>query len=404
MIALRQFAHITIVIVAVCLACTSTDGSTPQPLRLPFKSVRDMVYLRVSFNGSPLVWVNVDTGASHSVIDSTLATALGIVQTASGEASGIGRGESTTYGRVEDATIQVGAHILRRQSLLILSTDFIASQLGHETEGTLGSNLFENYVVRIDYLQRQVSLEDPASWKPDQSGEEIPIEVRANMPFVRAGITLSDGREVTGTFLIDSGMIGAAVSLNDAFQAAHAKLLSSYPAITPPPASAVGGRFDYKITRIPVLRIGSFRFKDPITMLPARAAGIQADPSVAGLIRADVLSRFTVVFDYLHHRIFLKPNERFTQTFETDMSGLRLTARSPMFQRFEISGVAAHSPGSDAGLREGDIIVAVDGQAAATLTLAQIQTGFERTGEQRRLTILRGGHEFQVDLRLKRLI
>lgn len=102
--------------------------------------------------------------------------------------------------------------------------------------------------------------------------------------------------------------------------------------------------------------------------------------------------------------MYLNPNKRFTQPFETDMSGLRLTARPPLFKRFEISGIAEDSPASEAGMREGDVITAVDGRPAADLTLSEVQKSFQRNGELRRLTIQRGEREFQVDLPLRRLI
>jgi len=151
------------------------------------------------------------------------------------------------------------------------------------------------------------------------------------MPFVRAGLIGADGKEAIGIFLLDSGMLGAALSLNEAFQEAHPDLLTFYPAITPAAASAVNGRFEYRLTRVPKLKLGPYSFNDPITVLPAHLAGIHADPTMAGLIGADILSRFTVTFDYPQRKLFLKPNERITEPFETDMSGLRLTARPPLF-------------------------------------------------------------------------
>lgn len=221
-----------------------------------------MIYLQASFNGSSPVWVNLDTGASHSVIDPKLASALGLKPSGSGEASGIGRGESAPFGRVEGATIRIGNCILRNQSILTLSMGFLASQLGHATDGTLGWNIFANQVVRVDYTRKQIVLEGSASWKPDHVGQSIPIELRANLPFVTAGIALPDGKEVKGAFLIDSGQIGAALSLNPPFLKAHPELLSRR-AINPPVVSVVGGRFAYKLTRVPTLKIGNFSFKDP---------------------------------------------------------------------------------------------------------------------------------------------
>lgn len=175
-------------------------------------------------------------------------------------------------------------------------------------------------------------------------------------------------------------------------------------AINAPPVATVGGTFRYRITRVSALKLGRFTLKDPITVLPAHAAGIEADPNVAGLIGADVLSRFSVIFDYPNRRLFLTPNAQLRRPFETDMSGLRLTARPPLFNRFEVNGVADHSPASEAGFRDGDVITAVDGRPATALTLADVQNSLQRVSELRRLTVERGEQTLEVDLRLRRLI
>ncbi len=365
--------------------------------------VRDMIYVRVSINGSSPVWMNLDTGASHSAIDPALVRSLRLHQTGSGELSGIGRGQSADFGRVEGATIQVGGYILRNQSMLSFSMSFLASQLGHATDGTLGSNIFNNYVVRVDYARKQIVLEDPAIWKPDHAGQAIPIELRDNVPFVEARIVFTDGRDAPGMFLIDIGQIGAALSLNGTFLEAHPGLLSNR-RIDAPPVASVGGTFRYRIARASALKIGPFTLQSPITVLPEHAAGIEANPNLAGVIGADVLSRFTVIFDYSHGRIFLTPNEWLTRPFETDMSGLRLTAQPPLFDHFEVAGVADQSPAREAGFRDGDVITGVDGRTARTLTLADVQESLERVGELRRLTVQRGRQTVEIALRLRRLI
>jgi hypothetical protein len=372
-------------------------------IRIPCEIIRDMIYVRASINGSRPLSLNLDTGASHSVINPELATALGLKQSGSGEASGIGTGQSTKFGRVEGTTIEVGGRVLRNQSILTLSMSFLASQLGHPTDGTLGSNIFANYIVRTAYSRREIELEDPVTWNPSGAGVAIPVQLRDNMPFISATLTLPSGNYVAGNFLVDSGQIGAALALNKAFQDAHPDL-SLHHAIQMPPANAVGGNFRYKITRIPALRIGQFTLKDPITVLPEQAAGIEADPELAGIIGADVLSRFTVTFDYPHGKMFLAPNERFAAPFETDMSGLRLTTHPPLFNQFEVNGVTAQSPASEAGIRDGDMIGALDSRPAANLTLDAIQESLERPGEVRHLLLQRGTHELRVDLHLRRLV
>src|SRR5579875_931250 len=125
-------------------------------VRVPCEMARDMMYVRVRINGSGPLWLNVDTGASHSAINPEIAKMLGLREAERGEASGIGRGQSTAFGRVDGATIQVGEGVLRDQSILTMGMGFLASQLGHVTDGTLGWNIFHQYVVRMDYAHGEI--------------------------------------------------------------------------------------------------------------------------------------------------------------------------------------------------------------------------------------------------------
>ena len=86
------------------------------------------------------------------------------------------------------------------------------------------------------------------------------------------------------------------------------------------------------------------------------------------------------------------------------MSGLRLTTRPPSFQTFEVTGVADDSPAREDGMLDGDVITAIDGRTNTVLTLAEVQTSFQRAGELRRLSIQRGDKTINVELHLRRLI
>ena len=102
--------------------------------------------------------------------------------------------------------------------------------------------------------------------------------------------------------------------------------------------------------------------------------------------------------------MFLTPNARFKEPFETDMSGLRLITSAPNFNQFQVNGVIPGSPANQAGIRDGDIIAAVDGHPAGSLTLGGMQLSFQRPGEVRHLIVKRGPQELRVNLNLRPLM
>ena len=83
--------------------------------------------------------------------------------------------------------------------------------------------------------------------------------------------------------------------------------------------------------------------------------------------------------------------------FDRALSGLALRAFGDDFRTFRVTEVLERSPASAAGIREGDVITAVDGVPAAQLTLSAINAMFEKP-QRYTLTIRRGGRTLTVTL------
>ena len=89
---------------------------------------------------------------------------------------------------------------------------------------------------------------------------------------------------------------------------------------------------------------------------------------------------------------------------EFDMSGMLLIAEGKDFKTFRVKRVVENSPATAAGLREGDIIAAVDGNRAAALTLEQVRQMFKINGITYLLDVEHEGQRIQVKIKLRRLI
>jgi hypothetical protein len=129
------------------------------------------------------------------------------------------------------------------------------------------------------------------------------------------------------------------------------------------------------------------------------------DRSDAGTIGAGILGRFRLILDYARRRAILEPNSRFAGPFPYDMSGTWVTAGGPDWQDFRVHRVLPATPAAEAGLLEGDFILAVDGRLAETLTLARVRELLRGPeGQARQLRIRRGDVELTVELKLRKLI
>lgn len=124
----------------------------------------------------------------------------------------------------------------------------------------------------------------------------------------------------------------------------------------------------------------------------------------AGLIGAEFLERFTVVFDHPNKRIFLTPNRHYPDLTAYDESGVRVQVDPPEFHRFIVTRIVPESPAAKAGIVPGDVITSIASHPAEDLTLTELRHLLRRPDAQYALGIRRGDRQLQVVIRLRRLI
>lgn len=114
--------------------------------------------------------------------------------------------------------------------------------------------------------------------------------------------------------------------------------------------------------------------------MPRDARGLLASPGVDALIGGEILSRFTVTFDYQNQRILFKPVGHFADPFGADASGLSLRVKDAEFGSVEIANVEPDSAAATAGLQVGDVISAIDGRSAGEFDLDKVRKMFSTVG------------------------
>jgi C-terminal processing protease CtpA/Prc len=86
------------------------------------------------------------------------------------------------------------------------------------------------------------------------------------------------------------------------------------------------------------------------------------------------------------------------------MSGLSLIALGPGLKTFQVTQVAPGSPAAHAGIEAGDVLVGIDQDPAADLTLQEFLDLFRQVGHQYKLVISHNGQTREVMLEMHRRI
>jgi len=276
-----------------------------------FQLADSLIYMQASLNGSQPLWMMLDTGSSVTVFDEPVSKTVGIRFLGEGNANGPGQGSSQKLAFANHATLSFVGAELGDQTVATLPLEWFSREVGRSTDGFLGSNVFRNYVVEIDYANQVLHLHDPTTYSYSGSGQRLPLQfIWDNIPSVRAQVVAQDGTEVSGVFLIDSGATSA-LWLTKAFSNAHPEFLSAKDTIEVRNVVAVGGELSARVGRVPAIRLGGFIVSMPFTQFSQNTSGILTTPDLAGIIGAQMLRRFTVIFDYAHREMILEPNEHF---------------------------------------------------------------------------------------------
>ncbi len=330
------------------------------------------------------------------MVDTDVAKKLGLELVGKIEARGAGEG-------TQEANL-ISLPSLKFADLAIDSISGATIGLSHlnkyegmPVEGILGYDIFSRFVVKIDYANQKLTLYEPSAFKYEGKGEILPITLEQNHPHVKA---IVDG-QYEGTFVIDCGA-RSSLALHTPFVEKHDLMAKTGKKVDVFAGIGVGGKVMGKVTRVKSLQIGKFKIPAPLTSLASARAGAFASERIDGNIGGGILKRFTVIFDYANSRMILEPNADFGYEDNLDMAGLWLTKESDTTR---IDFVIEDSPAGRAGLKEGDVVVKIDGQATKDLLLRDMrETLMSGEGKKVSLTISSEGKEKTVELVLQKLI
>ena len=384
--------------------CAASPRVPPPDAVVPFELWDDWIVVRAEVNGAGPYSFVVDTGAGFSLVSPA-------VTSAAAAAPPISRGKDYSMRGVGAATRPmtrldgldvafVGGSELRVEWVAespALVFDPLSAAAGVRIDGLLGFDLFRRYVVEVDYDGRVLRLYEPATYGYRGPGALVPIESDKGKAFIRARVTARQGDEPVDCLLtLDTGG-GADVMFNGRLLNRHA--LDERVNTRPTEGVGIAGDFPIAVGRVAALQLGPYKLTDVTAGFARHEVRDESD----GLLGAGVLRRFRVVVSYPHRCVILVPGRKFNNRRPRDHSGIALEAFGPELRDYRVAHVLPDSPATDAGVREGDEVVAVDGRPTRALTMPEVEK-LLRTGGTRAITLRRAGAEIELRLRLRPLL
>ena len=382
----RRRASVSVAFALIFLIPAPTRAQTAPPSSLgitayngavPFRLENGLLYLAGSFGNSPQLSFVVDTGATAASLDPDVAHAAGYTA-----------GASTQF--------SVARRTFPQQSFSLASTAYITGLSGHPTAGVVGQPQLLRYSLAVDFDRKQAALLSPEICP--SSAARLPLFNAAGLPFVEGSISLAGGGAATGLFLVDTGQPGPGIVLAAAFFAAHPGLATG-PKLERP---ATKNTAAMTLVRLQDLRLGPLTLHAPIAEVESAGPGV-SNPRLAGVLGLEALSRFNFVLNQRYASLYIEPNQRTHAPFESDMSGLVLTATAD--HRLAVAAVMPGSPASDAGVQAGDLLIRMEDKSLVAANLGSVTAALRSApGDLVHLEVERNGKPERLTLRLKRML
>lgn len=387
---------------AQTLGFSLADGK--KKVEIPIEIYNNLIVVPVVLNGAlPLKFI-LDTGVRTAILtEKTFSDILNLSYSRKYTISGPGGEQIIDAYITNNVSLELPGVSGRGHALLVLGQDYLElrNYLGTDVHGILGYELFSRFIIEVDYEKKQLTLMLPKHFKKKRKFQAIPIKIEDTKPYVTTSIVLADSTQLTAKLLVDSG-------------ASHGLMLepTSDRRIVVPTHTVssiigrgLGGEIMGRVGRIQSLKLGTYEIRSVIANFPDPNSYFDSLKLGAtqrnGAIGGEVLSRFTVIFNFPNEEMYLKKNSSFKKKFHYNLSGLTVKAKGSRLNVFEITEVRRESVADRAGVLEGDLIVSVNGVNTSGLDLNTINGFFNfKPGKKINLVVDRKGEKLKLDFEL----
>jgi predicted aspartyl protease len=273
---------------------------------IPVEIYAQHIFVPVRVNGTDTAWFFLDSGAGASVVTKAWADKIGLAS--AGAMRAVGAAGATSLALAKNVLLGLPGMELALPSVTVLDAAALP-QLGRSWDGLLGYDVLSRLVVRVDYEHKEITVIDPAVSVPADHAFALPLTFLGNWPLVPAKIVLPSGQPIETKCFIDTGAGGLMLSTPFA-NANH--VLDRVNQTTSSSIYGTSGESKRLSARIAALQLGPYLLQNPVAGFSLDAKeGALASPDIGAIIGGEILERFTITFDYPHHRILLEPNSHF---------------------------------------------------------------------------------------------
>jgi hypothetical protein len=272
--------------------------------------------------------------------------------------------------------------------------DMLTAVYGERIDGIIGYSLFKKFIAKIDYDSLRIDIYSKGTLKYPRGGFLFRPLI-STLPAEQ--VRVRDARLVQTHFLYDIGAGLCMMFSTDFIE--DSSLLYKSRKFFYKEAEGSGGRIDMQMTVIQEVKLGPYRFKNVPVYVFKDDYNITSYPFSGGLIGNDILRRFNCILNYDKRDFYLIPNSHFLEPFDYSYSGIELYLVNGAIV---VGDVAPGSPGEEAGIKEGDEVIAINKVFNSNLT--QLKAALQSSNNKVRMIIRRKGELKDFEFKIKSIL
>jgi hypothetical protein len=352
-----------------------------------------VILLKARFNNiSDTFNFILDTGSGGISLDSTTAEVHSIKHVPSGR---------YIYGIAGVRKVDFSQHnSLSFPGLKVDSLDFyinnyevLSSVYGIKIDGIIGFSFLTRYVVKVNFDSLKISIFNPGYIRYPNRGTLLRPDFKG-LPIIP--ISIRDSRRVASNYYFDTGA-GLCFLISKQLKNDSSLFLKRRKPVEIE-VQGLGGRKRMQLSLLKEVKIGSYKFRKVPTYILDDQFNILSYPALGGLIGNDILRRFNLIINYPEKEIHLSPNGHFRDPFDYSYTGMTM---------YNIDGVIIAddiikgSPADRCGLKNGDVIVAINNNFSADVEV--YKDLLQKTGTKIQILVMREHTPVIIFLRVGRI-
>ncbi len=375
--------------------------------KVKFQLINNLMIIPVEVNGTELSFV-LDSGVGTPILFNLAdQDSIQLNNVTEITINGLGEGDPINALKSTNNRVELGGVKNLYQNIYVVMDAGInfSPSLGIPVHGIIGYDLFRDFVVDVNYVKKTIKFYDPAlyTYKMSKHTRVVDMSVIRRKAYLDAHVMINKTDEIPVKLLLDTGSSDAVWLFEDERIQLPKKYYQDFL------GKGLAGDIFGKRTKINHLRISDFILSDAKAAFP----DMETFNTVAdfggrnGSLGGEIIKRFHVVFDYANEKLILTKNSNFGKLFQYNISGIDLqhagmryvseritdangvvhgnaksygdvqillqgATRLSLVPEIIVSGIRQGSPAHSAGLREGDVILAVNGKRIHRYKLQEI--------------------------------